>query len=153
MPAGSPIAPPNLYAASRLQRHLRTVGILWVVYGCFQAVEWLMIMPFLHAVFRGGTPWMRGGEPWIYAFHPGGWLLHFISVVILVRVVLSVAAGVGLLTRQPWGRIFAIVVAFLTLLKPILGTILAIYTLCVLLSSNAGQEYDALAMSRELRPL
>lgn len=150
MPGGSAIPPPNMYGASRVQRHLRTLGILWVVYACYQAAVWLLL---LHFAFHGGSPWMRGTEPWMYGFHPGGWLIHFIAIMVFARVILSLAAGVGLLTRQPWGRVFAIVIAFLTLIKPLLGTALAIYTLWVLLCRNAGQEYDTLSMSREVRPL
>ena len=38
----------------------------------------------------------------------------------------------------------AIVCAFLTLIRPFLGTALAIYTLWVLLPSASGQEYEQL---------
>ena len=84
----------------------------------------------------------------MYAFHPGGWLLHLITVLVLARAVLSLAVGIALLTLQPWGRIFAIIIAVLTLIKPVLGTALAIYTLWVLLSRNADRDYAQLAESR-----
>jgi hypothetical protein len=53
--------------------------------------------------------------------------------------------GWGLMHHQPWARIAAIVVGALALFHPPLGTILGIYTLWVLLSQNAGLEYDRLA--------
>jgi hypothetical protein len=100
-----------------------------------------------------GEYWMRGSDTLIIApFHPGPWLLHIIAVVVLIRVILSLAVGIALLTRQPWGRIFAIVVAVLTLIKPFLGTILAIYTLWVLLERNADQNYARLAAERQVYP-
>ncbi len=81
-------------------------------------------------------------------FHPGGWLLELITVMVLARAILSLAVGITILTRQPWGRIFAIIIAVLTLIKPILGTVLAIYTLWVLLSRNAEQDYAEIAASQ-----
>jgi hypothetical protein len=50
-------------------------------------------------------------------------------------------AGWGLLERRPWARTLAIVVAIIALLNPILGTILGIYTLWVLLPSDAEAEW------------
>ncbi len=138
-------------AGSRLARHLRTLGILWVVFSIYLLLQLLVVLPILHAVFGGRTPWVPGSGAWIYApFHPGGWLLHVIAVAVVIRVILSLAVGIALLTRQPWGRVFSIVIAVLTLLKPVVGTILAIYTLWVLLSQNAGQEYDRITLSRDV---
>jgi hypothetical protein len=136
-------------AVSRVARHLHTLGILWTVFAGYSALSWLLVLPFLHVVLGGGMPWMTGPDTWVYApFHPGGWLLHFITVIVFARAILSLAVGLALLTRQPWGRIFAIVVAVLTLIKPFLGTILAIYTLWVMLECNADQNYAQLSAER-----
>jgi len=48
-------------------------------------------------------------------------------------------AGYGLLKRQEWGRILAIVVAFLNLLNFPLGTLLGAYALWVLLQTSANE--------------
>ncbi|MHB8302043.1 MAG: hypothetical protein ACYDC6_04265 [Acidobacteriaceae bacterium] len=134
---------------SRVARHLQALGILWAVFAVYTVLRWLLVLPVLHAVFGGAMPWMRGPDTWMYApFHPGGWLLHLITVLVLARAVLSLAVGIALLTRQPWGRIFAIVIAVLTLIKPLLGTALAIYTLWVLLGNNADRDYAQQAESR-----
>lgn len=153
--AASPVSgfpSPVNFSYGRVARHLRTLGILWIVFAGYMLLRLLLILPFLHFAFRGDVPWMRSPEPWMYGFHPGGWLIHFIIVMVVVRVILSLAVGIALLTRQPWGRIFAIVIAFLTLLKPVLGTILAIYTLWVLLCRNAGEDYDRLTLSSVVPP-
>jgi hypothetical protein len=49
--------------------------------------------------------------------------------------------------------IFAIVIAILTLIKPLLGTLLAIYTLWVLLGRDTGPDYERMALTREVHPL
>lgn len=143
------------FSFSRIARHVRTLGILWIVFAIYTVVTWLLVLPFLHMAFGGGS-WMgnsmRGSELWIYGFHPGGWLLHIITIAVIVRALLSLAVGIALLTRQPWGRVFAIIIAVLTLIKPILGTILAIYTLWVLLERDAGENYAQLAAQRQAFP-
>src|SRR5665213_2707567 len=140
-------------AVSRVARHLRTLGILWIAFAAYLALSWMMVLPFLHSY----NPWMRapemmrGSEMWMYGpFHPGGWLVHWITAAVLVRAILSLLVGIALLTRRPWGRIFAIVIAVLTLLKPLLGTLLAIYTLWVLLCRNADREYAQLTVPSEI---
>lgn len=107
----------------------------------------MLVVPLLRHVF-GNRMWMPGMEMGYGPFHPGGWLLEFITVMVLARAILSLAVGIAILTRQPWGRIFAIIIAVLTLIKPILGTVLAIYTLWVLLSRNAEQDYAEIAASQ-----
>lgn len=60
----------------------------------------------------------------------------------LLLIVLSVPgllAGYGLLRRREWGRILAIVVALLNLFNFPLGTLLGVYTLWVLLQTNANK--------------
>jgi hypothetical protein len=150
VPAGYPRAVP--LPASRVARHLQTLGILWVVFAAYCVLRWLLVLPFLHMALGHGR-WVAGSDAWMMSpFHPGGWLLHFIAIIVFARAILSLAVGVALLTRQPWGRIFAIVISVLTLLKPILGTILGIYTLWVLLECSADQNYARLSAERNAFP-
>ena len=73
------------------------------------------------------------------------WLIPLITTILIGRTILSVVTGLALVNRAPWARILAIVAAFLTILKPITGTALAIYTLWVLLPGPSAQEYDQIA--------
>ena len=149
-PTGYPRTTPLAY--SRVARHVQTLAILWIVFAVYSVLAWLMVLPFLHMAFGGGG-WMRGSDAWMMSpFHPGGWILHFIAIAVFARAILALAVGFALLTRQPWGRIFAIVIAVLTLIKPFLGTILAIYTLWVLLENSADQNYSQLSAERHAFP-
>ena len=73
--------------------------------------------------------------------------LLYTSIVVLTSIgaLLSLVTGISLLMRKSWGRIFAIVVAILSLIKIPFGTALGIYTLWVLLPSASAIEYDAIA--------
>lgn len=53
----------------------------------------------------------------------------------------GLAAGFGLLARQAWARILALVVAFLGLLNIPLGTLIGIYAIWVLLQDAANDYF------------
>jgi hypothetical protein len=70
--------------------------------------------------------------------------LHFAWVFLVLRAALALAAGWGLMERAPWGRIVAIVAAFLSLLRFPFGTALGIWTLVVLLGYRNSTLYEQL---------
>jgi hypothetical protein len=78
------------------------------------------------------APWMGG-------------LATLIVVLTSIGALLSLATGISLLMRKSWGRVLAIVVAILSLIKIPFGTALGIYTLWVMLPSASAIEYDAIA--------
>lgn len=140
----TPLPPPYLW--SRVHRHVHTLGILWIAWAAWSLLSWIMVLPFLSGVFHGwGFPFQHGPDFYFFPFAHMPWFLPMITAVLAARVVLCLVTGVALLRRRPWARALAILTAFLTLIKPITGTILAIYTLWVLLPGASGQEYDRLA--------
>jgi hypothetical protein len=108
------------------------LGILWVVISLFRLIP-------VGAMFLFGTigfPPIHFGHmnivrPMMFGF--GGLL----AVVALVGLL----AGWGLLDRQPWARMLALILGFLALLDFPFGTALGIYTLWVLLPSDSEREY------------
>jgi len=144
--------PPVPIAMSRLrvQRNLQTLGILWCVFGAYRVIGGLIGMLVLRVItlrnFEGGWPFgdqlsgSFGRAPaWLGALFP------FLAIITAILAALALFVGYALLTRRPWGRTLAIVVGILTLLKPLLGTALGIYTLWVLAPSTSGYEYEAIA--------
>lgn len=73
------------------------------------------------------------------------WLIPFITLMLVARSILGIVTGIGLLHRERWGRILAIVAGVLVLLKPVLGTALGIYTLWVLVPSDSAREYEEIS--------
>jgi hypothetical protein len=71
-------------------------------------------------------------------------LLHLAWIFILLRGGLALVAGLGLAERAAWGRVVAIVAAFLNLLKFPFGTALGIWTLVVLMGYRNSTLYDQL---------
>lgn len=141
---------------SRVQRHLQTTGILWIAYAGYMMLHWILARTVMHAFFQArpdfmGIPLivqhMPQNAPWGGPFF-GSWFITFITVILISRAIFAVAVGAALLTRQPWGRIFAVVIAILTLIHPVTGTVLAIYTLWVLCGQRARYEYNELVAER-----
>ena len=134
----------------RVQQNLQTLGILWCVFGAYRLIGGLIGMFVMHAMtlhsFTSGWPF---NEHLHGSFAPSpewmGFVLPFIAVYTVVVAGLSVLVGYSLLSRRPWGRMLAVVVGVLTLLKPVLGTALGIYTLWVLAPSASATEYEGIA--------
>jgi hypothetical protein len=74
--------------------------------------------------------------------------LSAIALVILVKAAAGFIAGWGLLQREPWARVLALVLGFISLFNIPFGTAVGIYTMWVLLPSAAQAEYDTMVAAR-----
>jgi len=72
-------------------------------------------------------------------------LLSVVGFMILIKALAGFAAGWGLLERQTWARALTLVLGFVSLLNIPLGMALGIYTIWVLLSREADEEYQRLS--------
>jgi len=139
-PSAPAAAPAYRYSAvpqpSRTARHIHTLGVIWIAVSVFRLIPGLAIMFFGHI----GFPFL--------AIPMRGFLLPFLGglgAYLTITAVAGIAAGWGLIDRQPWARMFAIVVGCLKLVDFPFGTALGIYTLWVLASPGADVEYNRLA--------
>lgn len=132
---GDPVAG---LAQSRLERHLRTLGTLWMVIGGLFLIPAVVLLVFGQSLRFV----MHGQEPF-----PGMWEI-FLAVATSTLILLAtggVCVGIGLMQRAPWARTAAIVLGILALFHPPLGTALGVYSLWVLLADEGGNEYRNLA--------
>ena len=130
-PAG---AVPLMPVGSRIAGHIRLLGIFWLALGALRLMPGVVLL----VLFGHG----RMG-PEVPGFVEN--LLQVVAWVFLGSGVLSLAAGWGLLDRQSWARMLAIVVGCFSLLDLPFGTIVGIYTLWVLLPANSEAEYQRLS--------
>lgn len=139
--------PPVLYVP-RVQRHLRTLGILWCIYGGYRALAGIGASIFLFGMSRSGFFEHFNPDrsfPFAALTPMMGGIASLVLVMTLISSALAFLTGFALLNRKSWGRTVAIVAAVLSLIKIPLGTGLGIYTLWVLVPGQSGVEYDALA--------
>lgn len=144
---GQPVAPaplvPNLaFQVENYRGRIRALAIVWLVYAGVSLLFGFAGLTFARQFLTGGLgPWMNGGNAPAW-FFPA--ILHFAWIALVVRTALAAVAGWGLLEQQRWGRILAIVVAFLSLLKFPFGTAMGIWTLVVLLGYRNATLYEQL---------
>lgn len=145
-PAASAVYPPAaaILHNYRVSRNLQTLGILWLVYAALRMLAGFAGMLFFHGLFHRHTNdfnfgWSPFGHMGVESFLPLalGWLT--------IGVACTLLTGYGLITRQSWGRVLAIVFAIFALFHFPLGTALGIYTLWVLAPKLSGDEYATLA--------
>ncbi len=143
-PAVQPV-PVGYLPYCRVQRNIQALAILWLAYSLLGILAWFIALPFLGFVFGHVHHGFGAGSDSLPV--PLHWILSLATIAIYIRAALGLIVGFGLLRRERWARILAIVVAILSLIKPPFGTALGIYTLWVLLPAQSGQEYDALTLA------
>lgn len=127
----------------RIQEHVRLLAILWFAFSAFEIVVGLVLMIlantlFVHIAEQSAAESSAGGSP-LGFLHP---LMTVVALFVLAKAAAGILAGWGLLNREPWGRVLALVLGFIALIHVPLGTALGVYTLWVLLPANAEAEYD-----------
>lgn len=146
-PVPVPPVPGMAFLVDSYAGKVKTLGVFWLVYAGFGLLMGFVGLSFLNAFMThhfGGWdngPWNRGplGPEF---FGPA--LVRFAGIMVVARAALALVAGWGLLERRPWGRIVAIVAAFLSLLKFPFGTALGIWTLVTLMGYRNTTLYDQL---------
>jgi len=122
--------------------HLSLLGALWIVYSLFLLLAGVFLL-FLGKVFIAFLLTQHPADaPPIFLLRP---LLSVVGILVLGYGALGLAAGWGLLRRERWARLLAMIVGCIALIKVPFGTALGIYTLWVLISHNGEQEYAALS--------
>src|SRR5438270_5696204 len=125
-PVGIAVVP---YQNSRVASHRQLLGILWVVYSFMVFIGGGVLFVLANTLFVNFRPATPPGQPFSFAFLQP--LLTFVAMAVVCKAVLGVIAGIGLLQRQHWARMIAIVAAFLSLISVPFGTALGIHTLFV----------------------
>jgi hypothetical protein len=123
---------------------VKALSVVWFIYAAYSLITGFVGLAFANAFLSGRfCPWMQG--PWGHApFFFGPAMIHFAWIFVSIRGGLALAAGWGLMERTEWGRIVAIVAAFLSLLRIPFGTALGIWTLVVLLGYRNTTLYEKL---------
>jgi hypothetical protein len=113
--------------------HVKALGILWLIHAAFSLLPGLVLLTVSRNVF-----WPPDVPPFALNFLP------LIGGFFIFGGAFSTLVGIGLLMRQSWARVAALIVGGISLLSIPFGTALGIYTLWVLLPSDHEEEYRAL---------
>jgi len=127
---------PLMPRQGRIAGHVRLLGILWL------ALSALRLIPGLFLVALGGARLFPPEAPQFVQT-----ILPMIGMVFLFLAGIGIAAGCGLLMRQPWARMLAIIFGAVSLIDIPFGTAIGVYTLWVLLPAESEQEYKTMSQA------
>jgi hypothetical protein len=129
----------------RVQEHVRLLGLFWLAFSAFNTIGAIILFVIANTLF-GHFERMGAPNAPTFFLRP---LLSVIAMLLLAKAGAGFIAGWGLLQHEPWARIIALVLAFISLFTNIpFGTALGIYTMWVLLPQQSEQEYEALVQAR-----
>jgi predicted nucleic acid-binding Zn ribbon protein len=123
---------------SRVQEHIRLVGILWLAISAFNVIAGLVLL----IVATELIPHIAGRAGPDFPVNFLTTLLGVIGVAVLVKAAAGFFAGYGLLRREIWARTLTLVLSFLALFNIPFGTALGIYSLWVLFPAESEREYE-----------
>jgi hypothetical protein len=127
----------------RVQQHSHLLGILWLAFSAFNALAGVFLLVLGTTLF----PHLRELDK-IPPDVPVGFLSALfttLGVLVLAKAVLGFGAGWGLMHHESWGRVVALVLAFISLFNIPFGTAIGVYTMWVLLPGESQREYESLA--------
>ncbi|MBZ5724667.1 MAG: zinc ribbon domain-containing protein [Acidobacteriia bacterium] len=127
---------PMMPVQGRIEGHVRLVGIFWLALSALRLVGGFAVL----TIFGEGLHTLARGVPGFVND-----IMQTVGGVLLAFGVLGIIAGWGLLERQRWARMLAIVLGCFGLLDVGLGTALGVYTLWVLLPAKSEREYNQIA--------
>jgi hypothetical protein len=125
---------PLMPRQGRIAGHVRLLGILWLAISALRLIPGLLLL-----TIASTRPFPPDVPPIVTT------LLSAIGMVFLILAGIGIASGCGLLARQSWARMLAILFGAISLIDIPFGTALGIYTLWVLLPAEHEEEYRALS--------
>jgi hypothetical protein len=127
---------PLVPARGRIAGHLRLLGILWVALSGLRLIPGIILIIIASMV----TQFLPSNIP---GFVP--MLIYAVITLLWVNLLAGAIVGWGLITRESWARMAALVLGCLNMMDLFFGTALGVYTLWVLLPAKSEQEYEAVA--------
>jgi hypothetical protein len=107
------------------QDHNRILGIMHLIYGCFNALMLVIFVPVFLAIGAGAASDPNAPPALAAIFGLFGLLMFVLAVVFGLPPIL---AGYALLKRKSWARVMSIIAACVEALSFPFGTALCVYT-------------------------
>lgn len=124
-----------------MENHVNVIGALWIAMGAIGVMFGFVIFGVLFGV--SFIPDMGYEAPIILRTVGLG-----VGAFVVILSAPEIIAGIGLLKREEWGRILALVVSFFNLLSFPFGTALAIYSIVILLKQETIRLFSPLPKAK-----
>ena len=124
-----------------MRKHIELLGILHVIYHSLGLVIALALLTFF-----GGRFIISCGDTYLRGMSAAITIYRFVAIGILFAVLLlsitGIIGGIGLLKMRPWGRILALIMGFVSLVRIPFGTALGIYTIWALMNDRTIELFE-----------
>jgi hypothetical protein len=118
-----------------MESHKKILGILFVVFGSFQLLLMVFLGLFFTTIFTFAISQAEPDQVKVLEMILS--IIRYVPIVIIVFISFpSLAAGIGLLAKQKWAMILALIMGCFNLLSFPFGTALGIYTIWVYAEDN-----------------
>lgn len=117
-----------------MEKHIKIIGGLWIALG---------ILGFLWAFFAFALMFGISFIPEVEAPFLLRGIGFWLGLVIFIMSLPEIVAGIFLIKKREWARVFTLVLAFLALLNFPLGTALGVYTLMILFKPETAQLFSS----------
>lgn len=124
-----------------LEQHVPILGVLHLVSGALFAVIGIFLFVFLGGIGAVSLDPTAFRVLIVVGFTTG--------ILLVVLSLPGMVAGYGLLKRRSWARALAVAVGILNLFNVPFGTVIGVYTLYVLLQTDADGQFVAM---KQVRP-
>jgi alkanesulfonate monooxygenase SsuD/methylene tetrahydromethanopterin reductase-like flavin-dependent oxidoreductase (luciferase family) len=132
---------PTLPSASRFDRHIEFLGLLHQLWAAFNAILGIALGLFaVSAALLTVAPDRRPGIEIAGGVTAAGFTV--VAATAGVWALVHAWCGAALRRRDPWSRVLALALALLNALLFPLGTVLALYTLWVLLQEEVRVRFE-----------
>jgi hypothetical protein len=128
----------------RVEEHVHLLGILWLAISALNCLGGFVVFIIANTIFAHLHE-MGAPEAPAAFLRP---LLSVVAIFIFAKAACGFLAGWGLMRHEPWARVLALVLSFISLFNIPFGTAIGVYTMWVLLPSPSQEEYNSLAMAR-----
>ena len=118
-----------------MNRHINTIGILWIVFGALGIFAGFTVFFILFGV--SFIPDIGYEAPLILRGLGTG-----IAMFLVVLSLPEIIAGYGVLKGKEWGRILVLILSFLNIVSFPLGTALGIYSFVILIKEESIQYFQ-----------
>jgi len=113
-----------------MESHKKVLGILFVIFGSFQLLLMLLLGMFLSTIFMFAMSQAEPKDVPILELVMN--IVRYIPALVIIFLSLpALIAGIGLLAKQKWAMILALIMGCLNIFSFPIGTALGIYTIWV----------------------
>jgi hypothetical protein len=118
-----------------MESHKRILGILYIISGAFQMILVFGLSMFITTILAFASSEIDPGKEVIFDFIAR--IFQFLPAVIIIFFSIpAIIAGIGLLYKQSWAMVLALILGCFKLFSFPIGTALGVYTIWVYVEQN-----------------